>query len=99
RIFSPTRQSKLECGEPEIMKAILLAGIAAVLLATSAAWPRRPALPGDQFQLAASSATMAQLQVAQGDRSHTDAARCRQQHHGAYRQGRSLDVSRCELGN
>jgi hypothetical protein len=49
------------------MKTILLAGIAAVLLATSAAWPRRPAVPGDQFQLAASDATMAQMQVAQGD--------------------------------
>jgi hypothetical protein len=37
-----------------MMKTILLAGIAAVLMATSAAWPSRPTLPGDQFQLAAS---------------------------------------------
>jgi hypothetical protein len=37
-----------------IMKAILLARVAAVLLAagSGAAWVNRPALPGDQFQLA-----------------------------------------------
>ena len=34
------------------MKTVLIAGIAAVLLATTAVWPSRPALPGDQFQLA-----------------------------------------------
>jgi hypothetical protein len=42
------------------MKTILVAGIAAVLLVTSAAWPRRPALPGDQFQLAATEAVTVQ---------------------------------------
>src|SRR5262249_28092485 len=46
--------------EPDIMKAILLAGTAAVLMATSAAWPRHSALPGDQFQLAASEPVMVQ---------------------------------------
>jgi hypothetical protein len=35
------------------MKTVLIAGITAVLLVTSAAWPRRPTIPGDQFQLAA----------------------------------------------
>jgi hypothetical protein len=46
------------------MKTIVVAGITAVLLVTSAAWPRRPALPGDQFQLAAADAVMVQQQVA-----------------------------------
>ena len=35
------------------MKTVLIAGIAAVLLATSAALPSRPTIPGDRFQLAA----------------------------------------------
>jgi hypothetical protein len=47
------------------MKAILVAGIAAVLLATSATLPSRPVLPGDQFQLAAGDAVMAQKHVVQ----------------------------------
>jgi hypothetical protein len=47
------------------MKTVLLAGIAAVLLATSAAWPGRPAVPGDQFQLAANHAVMVEKYAAQ----------------------------------
>jgi len=35
------------------MKTVLIAGIAAVLLATSAALPSRPTIPDDRFQLAA----------------------------------------------
>jgi hypothetical protein len=51
-----------------IMKAILLARVAAVLLAagSGAAWVNRPALPGDQFQLAVGDRTMAQPQHATG---------------------------------
>jgi hypothetical protein len=47
------------------MKTVLIAGIAVVLLATSAAWPSRPAFPGDQFQLAANDAVMVQKQTIQ----------------------------------
>ena len=60
QILSSTKQPKPKRGELGIMKTILLAGIAAVLLATSAALPRRPALPGDQFQLAANDAVVVQ---------------------------------------
>ncbi len=44
-----------------IMKTTLLASVAAVLLAAGpgAAWVSRPALPGDQFQLAEGSGTRA----------------------------------------
>jgi hypothetical protein len=38
--------------EVAIMKTILLAGVAAVVLGIGAAWVARPTLPGDQFQLA-----------------------------------------------
>ena len=57
------------------MKTFLLAAIATVLLATSAALPRRPTLRGDQFQLAAGDATMAQLRVAQDDNASTQTQR------------------------
>jgi hypothetical protein len=46
------------------MRRILLAAVAAALLATSPAWVRRPALPGDQFQLAAGEHTAAPTQHA-----------------------------------
>jgi hypothetical protein len=45
------------------MKTVLIAGITALLLATSTAWPSRPTIPGDQFQLA----TVAQKQAIQDD--------------------------------
>jgi hypothetical protein len=44
------------------MRRILLAALAAALLVTSPAWVRRPALPGDQFQLAVDGGTVAQTQ-------------------------------------
>jgi hypothetical protein len=48
------------------MRTILLAAVAAALLATSPAWVRRPALPGEPFQLAADHSTTAQTQHAIG---------------------------------
>jgi hypothetical protein len=48
------------------MRRILLAAVAAALLVTSPAWVRRPALPGDQFQLAVGDRTMARTQHAVG---------------------------------
>jgi hypothetical protein len=48
------------------MKTILLAAVAAALLVTTPAWVRRPALPGDQFQLAAGDAAVARVQHAAG---------------------------------
>ena len=42
------------------MKTVLTAGIAVVLLATTAVWPSRPTIPGDQFQLAANDAVVVQ---------------------------------------
>jgi hypothetical protein len=52
--------------EISTMRRILLAALAAALLVTSPAWVRRPALPGDQFQLAVSDRTVAQTQHAVG---------------------------------
>jgi hypothetical protein len=52
--------------EISIMRRIPFAVVAAALLATSPAWVRRPALPGDQFQLAAGEHTMTQTQHAVG---------------------------------
>jgi len=42
------------------MKTVLIAGIAVVLLATTAVWPSRPTIPGDQFQLAVNDAVVVQ---------------------------------------
>jgi hypothetical protein len=45
-------------GKVAIMKTILLAGAAAVVLSAGAAWAARPTLPGDQFQLAEGNGTL-----------------------------------------
>jgi hypothetical protein len=64
-----------------IMKAILLARVAAVLIAagSGAAWVNRPALPGDQFQLAEGSGSRTRIaegngtvtRIAEGNRTQT----------------------------
>ena len=46
----------------EAMKTILLAGVAATFLAATPAWVARPAMPGDQFQLAEGNGTVANAQ-------------------------------------
>jgi hypothetical protein len=56
----------IETRETSIMRTILLAAVATALLATNPAWVRRPALPGDQFQLAVDHGTTAQTQHAVG---------------------------------
>jgi hypothetical protein len=47
------------------MKTVLIAGIAVVLLASTAVWPSRPTIPGDQFQLAAGDAVASQSRAVQ----------------------------------
>jgi hypothetical protein len=52
-----------------IMKTILLAGVAAVVLAATPAWVHRPALPGDQFQLAEGNGTLTRIAEGNGTRT------------------------------
>jgi hypothetical protein len=63
--------------EVAIMKTILLAGAAAIVLGAGATWVGRPTLPGDQFQLAEGKLTRVaegsgtQTRVAEGNGSQT----------------------------